>query len=184
MLTLYLLSLVLGGLLVGVSIFGGGDLDADVEIDTAGEAAGEGVTAAARFLSLRNAVFFVAFFGLTGTLLTLIGMPDLVTPVFAVTTGVIAATALHHVMEHLERNETGRLPGTGELEGSSARVVIDIDTARAGKVAVRHHGQIEQIVARSHPDAEAGRFGHGEEVVIVQVVDGIAWVAGPGFLGR
>ena len=108
MLTLYLVCLIIGGALVALSIFGGGDVDvdadvsADFDLDSDASGAGadvsadasvdsdasgaeaEGVEVSARFLSLRSAVFFSAFFGLTGTLLTLLAIPVFLTAIFAV----------------------------------------------------------------------------------------------------
>ncbi len=101
MLTLYLVCLVLGGVLIAVSIFGGGDADVDVAADADvdlgevdAETGGEGVVAAARFLSMRNLVFFLAFFGLAGTLLTLLQANSVATVLTSVGLGALAACAV------------------------------------------------------------------------------------------
>jgi len=191
MLTLYLVCLIIGGALVAVSIFAGGDVDvdadlsADVDIEAEADvegAVGEGVAAAARFLSLRNAVFFVTFFGLTGTLLTSLGIGFVLTLISALTIGSVAAFSIYRLMEFLRTSETGVLPASGALEGAMAAVVVDFDDTRSGKVSVTDGGQTVQLIARVHEQAETRRFGVGDEVVIVDLQDGIAHVAGTRFL--
>ena len=59
--------------------FGGDALDA---VDLHGAEVGA-VASVARFLSFRNVVFCVAFFGLAGSLLTLLGVGAIFTPAFA-----------------------------------------------------------------------------------------------------
>ncbi|NIS07522.1 MAG: hypothetical protein GWO07_01890 [Candidatus Dadabacteria bacterium] len=78
----YIACFILGFIFLLVSILTGMDTDADIEIDTdvdigadidsdiGSNAHGEGAVEAVKFLSLRNIIFFVAFFGFTGTVLT------------------------------------------------------------------------------------------------------------------
>ena len=191
MLTLYVVCLVVGGLLVALSIFGGGDADvdtdftaeADFDVETTvdgGEAAAVG--GPTRFLSVRNVVFLVAFFGLTGTLLTLLGAGALLTAPFSVALGLAAAGTIHYVMRQLGGSEAGEVPDAGALEGALADVVVDLDEIHSGKIAVRGGDRTLQMIARVHEDAEVRRFQAGDEVVIVGVRDGIAQVAGTRFL--
>jgi hypothetical protein len=193
MFTLYLVCLIVGGTLVALSIFAGGDVDvdADVDVDTTAEveadadidgAQGEGMAAAARFLSLRNAVFFAAFFGLTGTLFTALRIGPVLTPVFAVAVGAVAAFGIHQLMETLRRNETGALQGADTLKGAPAAVIVDFDESTRGKIAVNRGGRTVQLVAGVHEGAEQRRFHAGDEVIVVDLQNGIALVAGTGFL--
>jgi hypothetical protein len=188
MFTLYLVCLILGGALVVLSIFGLGDTDVDVadvgadaslEADVSEVGALGGIT---RVLNPRNWIFFAAFFGLTGTLFTLLGVPSFLTPFFAVGAGLAAAATLHTVMTWLGDRDAGEVPGASALEGALGRVIVAFDEARAGKIAVRGGGQTTQLVARVHETADTRRFQVGDEVVIVDVADGIALVAGSRFL--
>jgi membrane protein implicated in regulation of membrane protease activity len=204
MLTAYVACLIAGGLLLAVSLLGGGDADGDAAVgadadagadvdgaadsveadaETEGaEAEGEGLVAAARFLSLRNLVFFVAFFGLTGTLLTLLKANAALTLVAAVALGGAAAVAVHRLMGYLRRTESGALRSLATLGGARARVLVRLTRAKPGKVTVVTGDGTEQLVARVHERAATDRFEAGDTVVIVRFQDGVALVAETDFL--
>jgi membrane protein implicated in regulation of membrane protease activity len=191
MLTLYLVCLVLGGLLIALSIFGGGDADVDVsadadvdvEADVDAEGAGQGVTAAARFLSMRNLVFFMAFFGLTGTLLSLLRADHLATLFTALGLGAVAAYAVQRLMDYLRSSQSGALPGASALAGAEARVVVGLAGRRPGKVDVVSGDRTYQFVARLHDGAGVDHVEVGDAVVVVRIQDGIALVAEKSYLG-
>jgi len=194
MMTLYLVCLVLGGLLIAVSIFGGGDADVDVDVDVAadadvdveadagGEGDGHGVTAAARFLSMRNLVFFMAFFGLTGTLLTLLQANHVATLVAALGLGAVAGYVVQRLMDYLRGSQSGALPGASALAGAEARVVVGLAGARPGKVDVVAGDRTYQFVARMHEGAGIDHAEVGDTVVVVRIQDGIALVAEKSYL--
>jgi membrane protein implicated in regulation of membrane protease activity len=192
MLTLYLVCLLLGGLLIALSIFGGGDADVDVDVaadtdldvetDVDAEGGGEGVTAAARFLSVRNLVFFVAFFGLTGTLLTLLQANQLGTLLASLGLGAVAAYAVQRLMDYLRSSQSGALPGASALAGAEARVVVGLAGSRPGKVDVVAGDRTYQFVARMHEGAGVDHLEVGDTVVVVRIQDGIALVAEKSYL--
>ena len=191
MLTLYLVCLLLGGLLIALSIFGGGDADVDVDvaadtdIDVEGEVdaeGGEGLAAAARFLSMRNLVFFMAFFGLTGTLLSLLQSNHLATLLTSLGLGGLAAWAVHRMMGYLRGSQSGALPGTSALAGSEARVVVGVAPKRPGKVDVVVGDRTYQFLARVHEGAAVDHAEVGDTVVVVRIQDGIALVAEKSYL--
>jgi len=193
-LTLYLMCLLLGGILIALSIFGGGDTDvdvdmaADVDVDVdvdgggADADAGEGLAAAARFLSMRNLVFFLAFFGLTGTLLTLLQSNHAATLLTSAGLGILAAGAVHRLMGYLRGSQSGALPSPSALAGSEARVVVGITPTRPGKVDVVAGDRTYQYLARIHEGAELDRVEAGETVIVVRIQDGAALVADKGYL--
>ncbi len=192
MLTLYLVCLLLGGLLIAVSIFGGGDADVDVDVtaeadvdveaDVDAEGDAQGVTAAARFLSMRNLVFFLAFFGLTGTLLTLLQDSHLATLLTAVGLGTLAAYSVQRLMDYLRSSQSGALPGASALAGAEARVVVGLAGRRPGKVDVVSGDRTYQFVARMHEGAGVDHVEVGDTVVVVRIQDGIALVAEKSYL--
>ena len=191
MLTVYLVCLVLGGLLIAVSIFGGGD--ADVDVDVAGDAdidvegdvdaeSGEGMAAAAQFLSMRNLVFFLAFFGLTGTLLTLLGTGHVPALATSVGLGLAAAWAVHRLMGYLRTSQSGALPSPSALAGSEARVVVGVAPERPGKVDLLVGDRTYQFLARIHEGSKLDRAEVGDTVVVVRIQDGIALVDDKSYL--
>jgi membrane protein implicated in regulation of membrane protease activity len=198
MLTLYLMCLLLGGILIALSIFGGGDtdvdvdvaadvdVDVDVDIDADGGGVdgdgGEGLAAAARFLSMRNLVFFLAFFGLTGTLLTLLQDNHLATLLTAGGLGALAAFTVQRLMDYLRSSQSGALPRASALAGAEARVVVGLAGQRPGKVDVVSGDRTYQFVARMHEGAGVDHVEKGDTVVVVRIQDGIALVAEKSYL--
>jgi hypothetical protein len=195
MLALYLSCLIVGGLFLGLAVLGVGeseadvapdvDVAADVEVDTdAGDvdAGGEGIVAAVRFLSVRNLVFFTAFFGLTGTLLTLVRLGSAPTLLTSLGAGTAAAAAVHRLMGYLRGSESGAPPGASAVAGVEARVVVGLDRSRPGKVEVAAGDRTERIVARLHERARVDHFVPGDRVVVVRLQDGVALVAEKSFL--
>ena len=85
--TIYLICLIFGGFFLAVSIFAGTEADADFALESdveIGDAAtetetetpeGEGLVSAIQYFSFRNIVFFTAFFGLAGLILTKLSTP-------------------------------------------------------------------------------------------------------------
>lgn len=193
MLAVYLACLVAGGFVILLSLVGGGetdidfdgaaDVDVDVDIDAAGaEAEGEGATAAAGFLSVRNALFFACFFGMAGSLLTALGAAPGPTLAAALTLGTGAAVAIHNVMAYLRRSQSGAIAGPAALAGARARVVIGPTRTAPGKVAVSAGDRTHLLVARIHGECTVDHFERGDTVVIVRVQDGAAIVASETFL--
>jgi hypothetical protein len=193
MLALYLSCLIVGGLFLGLAVLGVGETDADVatdadvdtgaaDVDADVDADGEGIVAAVRFLSVRNLVFFAAFFGLTGTLLTLVRLGTVATLLTSLGAGAAAAAAVHRLMGYLRGSESGAPPGASAIAGAEARVVIGLDRSRPGKVEVAADDRTERIVARLHERARVDHFVPGDRVVVVRLQDGVALVAEKTFL--
>jgi len=186
MLTLYLVCLVLGGVLIALSIFGSGDgdVDVDVDVDVEGDAGdldaesgAQGVTAAARFLSMRNLVFFLAFFGLTGTLLSLLHTGFVVTLATSAGLGLVAAVIVQRLMDYLRTTQSGAIRSMSSYAGTEARVVVGLRNRRPGKVEIAADEGTCQFVARLHEGAAVDHVEVGDTVVVVRIQDGIALVA-------
>lgn len=192
--TLYLVTLLVGGLLIGVSLLGGemdadldGGLDGVFDLDADADPGPldgdtEGLGAAAQFLSFRDVVFFLAFFGLAGTLLGLVGVDEPLKAVAATASGVGAAAVTHRLMTYLKRNESGVPRTAGLLAGRRARVLVDVSRAGAGKIVLDTGEQTLQLLAVVAPEAGRDRFQPGDEVTILQIDDGTARVVEDDFL--
>jgi hypothetical protein len=217
MLALYLACLVVGGVLLALSLFGGGDSDLDVDVsadvevsadldvaadvdvpadvdaggpdadagagdDAGSEAAGQGVAAAASLLSMRNLVFFLAFFGLTGTLLTLGRSGANATLLTSLALGTVAAAVVHRLMGFLRASESGAVASETVFAGARARVLIGISRTRPGKVTLEDGERTYELVARIHARAAVDHFERGDSVVVVRLQEGVALVAEPAYL--
>jgi len=186
MLAVYLACLVTGGFVVVISLFGGGEADLDVDVgsdaseieaEDGAESGGEGAGGIARLLSLRNGVFFACFFGLSGSLLTLLGAGFVPTLGAAIVLGLVSAAAVHRVMGYLRRSQSGAVPEPSALAGARARVLVGPSRVRPGKVEVSAGDRTQQLVARVHAESGVDHFEPGDSVVIVRVEDGRALVA-------
>jgi hypothetical protein len=193
----YIACLIFGGALLLASLLLGHDTDADTEIDmhsdmdslgdTSADAphelsSGEGVGAAVRFLSLRNIVFFTAFFGLTGTLLSLLALPSLVTFPSAAAMGLFAGTLSCKLLGYLKKTEVGEVACLSRLVGARAKVVITVSRARRGKIVVDMKDRTIQLLAEVAEVASRDEYAFGEMVTIIHVRGGIAHVAEESFL--
>lgn len=203
MLKMYLACLIFGGIFIAVTLLFGGDtdMDADVgdmdfDVDAGVEAGGEvdmgadadvdvngeGLTAAIKFLSFRNIVFFLAFFGLTGTVLTFMNSPSLLTFPVAVGMGLGAATLMHRVLSHLMKNEVGHALNIDQVAGLPARVTVHVGKNRRGKVVLEAGGQRLQLLALTADEATREEIPAGETVYILRVRDGVAYVVEETFI--
>lgn len=210
MLTLYLACLIIGGVFIIVSLFFGSDADADVDtggdlhFDSSGDAHfeaggdahdlhidasagadahhGEGLAETIKFLSLRNIVFFVAFFGLTGTVLTWLGAWPIFSFPAAVGMGFFSATLMHKALRYLVKTEVSGGVNLEDLSGLSAKVVIGLSRTQRGKISLKTGGQYMQILALAADVAGPTEFKAGDEVVILEVKNGLAYVVEKEFI--
>lgn len=190
MLLLYLALLIFGGIFLMVSIFfgqhGDGEFGVEGHADVAAEfheaPSGGGVVEAVKFLSLRNAIFFSAFFGLTGSLLTWLRIYSLLTFASAVGLGLFAAMLSHKLMAYLKKTEVGQLHSLNELEGSKGRVLIEITRTNRGKISIVTGDRTLQVLALVADESSTEEFRIGEIVTIVRIENGIACVAEADFV--
>lgn len=190
MLTVYLACLVFGGaLLLFTILFGaesdvGYDLDTDFDLESGAsfEMQGEGLAAAVQFLSFRNLVFFCAFFGLTGSLLTWTGSPFLVTLSSAIVLGLFAAVLCHKLMIYLRTSESGQVTDHSEFSGMTARVTLPVEKGTRGKVSIATSERKVQMLAEVAEEATKRSFSEGETATVVRVVGGVAQIAGEDFI--
>ncbi|KAA3657390.1 MAG: hypothetical protein DWQ10_13405 [Calditrichaeota bacterium] len=188
MLTLYLSCLIFGGILLAVSLFMGGDgdlgsdmeLDSDLESDI--ETGGEGLLNAFRFFSFRNAIYFITFFGLTGSTISRLAFPQFVTLLAALFMGLFAASLGHIVMEYLKKSQVGQGESMESLEGRTATVVLQISRNNAGKISLRMNDTTHQMLAHVSDVASLEEFNHGDNVIITHIENGYAYVAEESFI--
>ncbi len=201
MLGIYLFAAIIGGGLLLFSLLGGSDHDAS-HADASGLDAGHDFDTGHDFdhdvghdhdvshdvhggagellLGLfrpRNLIFFLAAFGLTGTLLTLITpasetgslLPSLVM-------GFVAMLLTHSVFLWLKRSDTAvDAVSDNELEGCIGRVVLPVAEGERGRIACLVGGREVHLVARLAEDSGES-LAVGSEVVVLRVSDTVAEV--------
>ena len=181
MLTFYVFCAVLGGGFLLLSLAGGegGDveLDLDADLDVAGDAAGDGSGGGAwsRIFSFRSLIYAVFGFGLTGSILSWLGVPFLLTLVAAVVAGMFSSALVSTVFGYLRSTESGDVPGDSSLEGADGRVVLSLDGGTPGAVVVTRGDREIRLRALPHPTGE-GDPAEWERIMVVEMADGMAMV--------
>ena len=167
MMAAYLITLIVGGVLVAISLVAGGDGDGgghdgdahagDADGDAHAEHGGA-LDAALGWLplgSLRFWTFFAAFFGLTGTALSLLpGTGSLVTAVAAVAIGYGAGVALTRIVRRMQQTSSDSSLAAADLIGATAHVLLPVAPGRAGKVRLYLKDRAVDVLAETQEEAE------------------------------
>jgi membrane protein implicated in regulation of membrane protease activity len=193
MLPIYLGSLTLGGILIGASIlFGDIDADADFDVDVDFDADFEGgldvdndlmlvvkdpadaVVDAGTwlpFLSLRFWTFAMAAFGLSGSLLTLLGVAKVITAVVSAIMATGIGTGASWMFRALQTTQVSGNVGLRDVRGNEAKVLLPVGPNKLGKVRLMLDGQYVDLPARTQCKELISR---GNKVLVVDVSDGVA----------
>ncbi len=201
----FLVPMLLSGLDVGEADFDGGtdvdlggDLDVDLEIeaDVGGDLGGDGGTVVpadtgaggfevgdgplgaifASLVSFRTIVFFTAFFGTAGLVLTGLDYGAVLTAITSALIGGFAATANSVLFGLIRSSEASSQITDRTLRGRPAVVVLPMGDGHPGRVRVDLGGQPQYLVARPVDDGTDQRFDVGASVVVVDIENGTAMV--------
>lgn len=193
--TVYLICLLVGGFFVALSLLGNGDshgggVDADVDADLAldvdmdggsvghGSSGGVGTTLVDLF-SIRALFLFSAFFGLTGTMLSLLDTGEPYTVLVSALVGLIVGLGGNYVIRRIGYERVSSTLEVDDLQGRTATVLLPFEGDHKGKISVVAGGQRLQVMARSFGGGEQELFRKGEEVVVVRMNGAIAEVVKP-----
>lgn len=158
------------------------DVSTDMEADTNTHIAhgssdtSVGLSAVAEFFSLRNGLFFLAFFGLTGVVFTLLDYGSMMTLAYSLVAGTGSAFMGFKLMRYLRGSETGQALHLAETTGRTGTVVVGISRSAKGKIRILNAGSSTTMLAAVHDTAAADQFAVGEKVVVVRVIQNVAWV--------
>lgn len=185
MLSVYLLSAILGVGLLVFSSLGGGDQGADFDtgvdgLDTDADLGDTGDGGAGQILlglfSTRNLTFFLAAFGAAGLLLHWLGVAPGATAVVAAGLGSVAMGLPHAVFTWLKRTDAAvEIFGDADFTGLLARVVLPISGTERGQIACTIAGREMYLTAQLDAGAPS-TLQVGDEVIILHADDGIATV--------
>jgi hypothetical protein len=168
MATLYWLSLIVGGGLALLSLFGDllhldmPDFHADSD--------------AWHVLSLRSGTYLLFAFGATGLLLSAAGVGALPAFVAASFAGVAAGAISTGVFRYLRRSESGDMPEDTSLVGLPGRVVLPLREGGTGKVIVTRAGREIELLAQAFDGGSGAPVETWTDVVIVEVAAGTVLV--------
>ena len=182
MLAVYLFCVALGGILILASIlFGDADIEADVDVDVDADLDQEISVewSVLPFGSLRFWTFLVECFGLTGALLTLVGIPSAWTVGISLLMGSTMGWLAFQFFRWLAREEVSADTRLERLAGEEANCMVAIRGEGKGKIRISSLAEQVDILARSKDRRDIER---GTKVLVVSIQDGVAEVTnlGPG----
>lgn len=195
--TVYLVSLLVGGFFVLLSVLGGdseadtdfdadtdfefdGDLDADVDLDV--DVSGSDIGAGPGFidlLSIRALFLFAAFFGLTGYGLTWVDSNPAFTLAAAISVGLLAGLGGNYIIKRFGYAEISSDVTPSELKGKTGKVLLPFTAGEKGKISVVVKGHQLRLIAQPLDDSSTESFKQGEEIVVVRTKNGIVEVVKP-----
>jgi len=146
-------------------------LDHDVQVDSDQGEANTGGDLWKTFLSTRFFTFGFFTFGLTGTLLTLLSVPVVVTAAFAAIVGGTLGFAVARVFRHLTRDTVTADVGLRRFVGTEARVLLPVRPGGVGKIVIETLAGRVELPARTR-DRRA--IAPGSTVLIAHVANGEA----------
>ncbi len=187
----YVICLIVGGGMLLISTLLGGDadvdmdgfdidMDLDVDVDMGGEGVGMGSGSVggfslAEWFSMNFVVFFLAAFGLVGTVLsTSDSMSPMLVLASALGAGLVLGQGAHQIMRWIKRTSGGRTTVSADFLDKKARVASAIEKGQRGEIAVAVRGRERFITAKSKHADDA--FKLGQAVMIVAYANGLAEV--------
>ncbi len=201
MLTFYLCCLIFGGILLGISLFGGhdsGDMEHSAELGMHDapelDAATDTEIAhidhfehqvvhsqtelkdAVKFISFRNVIYFLTFFGLTGTTFTLLSISAFISLLASGAIGALSWIFGYKLFKYLKDSETGKGIETSDLKGKICKVTLPVKKEQKGKIIVYLEEQIIELQAIVSEASSKNEFVTGERALIVDIKDNIAYI--------
>jgi membrane protein implicated in regulation of membrane protease activity len=164
---------------------GGGNIDTHAEIthsDDFGSHSidnqqhGENPGDAVKFISFRNIIFFLSFFGLTGTALSMINISGIITLVSAIFIGFFSAITGYRFMKYLKSSESGEAINIYSLQGKTGKVILNLTKEKQGKILIEagaHSIEIRSILSENSTEDE---LKNGDKIIIIDIKDNLATV--------
>ncbi len=148
-------------------------VDAHADDLSTGHADTDSAMSLATWFSLRFVIYFVAVFGLIGTVLTYMSvMQNAVVLAWAVVAGLVVGQTIHQTLRYLSRTSGDSSVQISDYLHKPARVTIPIVPPSRGEVAVRVQDRERFVPAVAKHENE--RFDIGQTVVIVSFIAGTA----------
>ncbi|PKL85454.1 MAG: hypothetical protein CVV22_07795 [Ignavibacteriae bacterium HGW-Ignavibacteriae-1] len=179
MLALYLAALIFGGIFLGFSMFSGSDSessdfshDTDLSHDTGdlghSDIPSHGLmTEAAQFFSIRNIIFFLTFFGLTGSVLHWLNTNSIVTFLSSMTMGVFSAGFGYAFMKYIKNSDSGESISIQSLTGRVGKVVLPTTKNKRGKVLISSSSGTIELTALVSETSDEDELKIGETILVI-----------------
>ncbi|NIS07523.1 MAG: hypothetical protein GWO07_01895 [Candidatus Dadabacteria bacterium] len=96
--------------------------------------------------------------------------------------GLFTAFVGHKALSYLQRTEVGEGKNLSLLVGHNAKVLVAVTKSSQGKISVTTDEQLIQILAMVADESTRDEFKSGDEVVIVKIEGGTAYVGEEEFI--
>ncbi len=128
---------------------------------------------AAQFFSFRNIVFFTAFFGLTGTVFTVLDINSIITFISSMALGAFSFVFGFGLMKYLRNSESGEEIRLSELIGKTGVVEIGISKSRKGKVIVSSGSYSREFIAMLSEASKCDVIHRNNKIIVIDISDNI-----------
>lgn len=186
MLALYLAALIFGGIFLGFSLFSDAEGDSsdishhtDLSHDTGDihhvDIPSHGLMAeAAQFFSFRNIIFFLTFFGLTGSMLTWLDINSIVALISSLGMGLFSAGFGYTFMRYIRNSDSGESISIKSLKGRVGKVVLPATKIKRGKVLMNTSSGTIELTALVSEISDDDEMKIGDEVLVIDFSDNVA----------
>ncbi|MDQ1266538.1 MAG: hypothetical protein QG635_1690, partial [Bacteroidota bacterium] len=116
-----------------------------------------------KLISFRNLTYFMAFFGLTGTGLNILGVSSFFSFFSSVVLGSIAAYYGYRLMKYFKSSETGQALNIYDLKGRTGKIILNVSKSIKGKISIDVGGRTCELMSKVSDISVRDSFRIGEE---------------------
>ncbi len=127
-----------------------------------------------KVFNFRNILYFITFFGLSGTLGSFLDFGSILTFLSSTLIGSLAAGFGYSFMKYLRKSESGEGLEISSLQGHNGVAALPITKYRKGKVIIESYGSTNEIIARLNPASDVEEIKKGDKIVIIEFENKIA----------
>jgi len=131
---------------------------------------------AVKFISIRNFIYFSTLFGLTGTILSLMGFLPFLTFSVSFGMGTLASFIGYKTVKYLTNSESGEAVNIFNLKGRKGVVIIPAGKERKGRMRIEASGNMLDLIALVSDVSSQDCFAPGEEALIIDVKDNTVYI--------
>jgi len=127
-----------------------------------------------KVFNFRSILYFITFFGLSGTLGSFMDFGSVFTFFISLLIGSLSAGFGYSFMNYLKNNESGEGVEISALQGHNGIAALPITKDRKGKVIIESYGSTMEIIAKLSPSSQEEEIKKGDKIVIIEFEDKIA----------
>ena len=127
-----------------------------------------------KVFNFRNILYFITFFGLSGTLGSFLDFGSIITFLSSTLIGGLAAGFGYTFMKYLRKSESGEGIEIYQLQGHNGIAALPITKDRKGKVIIESYGSTNELIAKLNPESDVEEIKKGDKIVIIEFEDKIA----------